>query len=188
MQRTKAAAAQRRVTALFGFSVIAALVINLIVGPGLGAYPNVGTNFWPLWGEFILVIFAVAMLTATLKHLIGPIGTLAAVIIIIFFGNPSTGGENGVAFLPPFWQRIGLVLPPRNGLYLIRNTLYFDGNSITVPLIVLSIYAVVGAVLVIIFSWGRLLWWRADTGPESTGWPKVIGPDEETGTAAIPPG
>ncbi len=75
-------------------------------------------------------------------------------------------------------------LPPRNGLYLIRNTLYFGGNAITVPIIVLSIYAIVGAILVIIFSWGRLLWWRSNTTPPT----KVISPDEEAGTAAIPPG
>lgn len=188
MQRTKASAAHRRVAALFGYSVITALAINLIVGPGLSAYPDVGTNFWPLWGEFAFVIFAVALLTATLQSVIGPIGTLVAVIVIIFFGNPSAGGVNGVAYLPPFWQRIGLVLPPRNGLYLIRNTLYFNSNSISVPIIVLSIYVFVGIVLVTIFSWGRLLWWRADKGPESTGWPKALGPDEEVGTAAIPPG
>lgn len=188
MQRTSAAAAHRRVAALFGLSVVAALAINLIVGPGLSAYPNVGTNFWPLWGEFTFVIFAVAMLTATLQYVLGPIGTLVTVIIVIFFGNPSTGGVNGVAYLPEFWQRIGLVLPPRNGLYLIRNTLYFDGHSITVPIIVLGIYVVVGVVLVTIFSWGRLLWWRGDKGPEATGWPKAIGPDEEIGVAAIPPG
>jgi hypothetical protein len=188
MQRTKTAAARRRVTALLGFSIVAALVINLIVGPGLGAYPDVGSNFWPLWGEFALIIFAVAMLTATLQHLIGPIGTLVAVIVIIFIGNPSTGGENGTAYLPPFWQAIGVALPPRNGLYLIRNTLYFGGHAITVPIIVLSIYAVVGAALLTIFSWGRLLWWRGDKGPESTQWSKGIGPDEETGIAAIPPG
>lgn len=188
LQRTKTAAAHRRVAALFGYSVVAALAIDLIVGPGLGAYPDIGSNFWPLWGAFALLAFAVAMLTAVLQSVIGPIGTLVAVIVIIFFGNPSTGGENGVAYLPPFWQRIGLVLPPRNGLYLIRNTLYFHGNSITVPLIVLGIYAFVGIVVVTIFSWGRLLWWRADKGPEASGWPKVIGPDEEVDIAAIPPG
>ena len=32
------------------------------------------------------------------------------------------------------------MLPPRNGLYLIRNTLYFHGNSLTQPLIVSENY------------------------------------------------
>lgn len=188
MQRTKTAAAHRRVAALFGYSVVTGLVINLIIGPILGAYPDIGSNFWPLWGEFAFIIFAVGLLAAMLQYLIGPIGTLVTVVIVIFFGNPSTGGVNGVAYLPPFWQAIGVVLPPRNGLYLIRNTLYFGGNAITVPIVVLGIYVVAGIVLVTIFSWGRLLWWRGAKGPQAGGPPGIIGPDEAIGTAAIPPG
>ncbi len=69
---------------------------------------------------------------------------------------------------------------------LIRNTLYFHGNSITEPLIVLGIYVLVGLILMIIFSWGRLRWWLAET----QGGAKRIGgvnSDEAIGTAAIPP-
>ena len=190
MQRTKTAAAHRRVLALFVYSVIVGLVIALIAGPILGAYPDVGSNFWKLWGEFAFICLAVALLAATLQSLIGPIGTLVAVILVVFLGNPSTGGGNGVAYLPPFWQAIGVVLPPRNGLYLIRNTLYFGGNSITQPIIVLAIYVLVGMALVTIFSWGRLLWWRGpkDADIDHTKRPGGISPDEEIGTAAIPPG
>jgi hypothetical protein len=188
MARTKTAAAHRRVAVLFGFAVVASLVFNLIVGPILGGYPDVGSNFLPLWGAFSLIILAVALLAATLQSLIGPLGTLITVIIVVFIGNPSTGGLNGVAFLPPFWQEIGKVLPPRSGLYLIRNTLYFDGNAIMVPIIVLSIYVIVGAALVTIFSWGRLLWWRGPKGNRKEGHPQVLDPDEEVGTAATPPG
>ena len=113
-----------------------------------------------------------------------------AIILIVFIGNPSTGGGNGVAFLPPLWQTIGVVLPPRNGLYLIRNTLYLHGNSITQPIIVLAIYVLVGGVLVTILSWEHLQWWRAHQGnpPGGAKRPEVISPDEEMGTAAIPPG
>jgi hypothetical protein len=188
MLRTKTAAAHRRVAALFGFAVVTGLVIDLIAGPLLGGYPNIGSNFWVLWPEFAFIVLAVALLAATLQSLIGAMGTVLTVIIIVFIGNPSTGGVNGVAFLPPFWQAIGVILPPRNGLYLIRNTLYFSGNDITVPIIVLSIYVIVGAVLVTIFSWGRLLWWKGKKGTDTTRPSGVIGPDEEIGTAAIPPG
>ena len=123
-----------------------------------------------------------------MQSLIGPLGTLVTVIIVVFFGNPSTGGGNGVAYLPPFWQDIGAVLPPRNGLLLIRNTLYFHGNSLTQPLIVLGIYVVVGAALVIFFSWGNVLWWRGDKGKGGKKPRETISPEEETGAAAIPPG
>jgi hypothetical protein len=189
MQRTKAAAHHHRVLALLGYAVIVGLVIDLIAGPILGGYANVGSNFWKLWPEFVLVCFAVAMFAAVLQNLIGAMGTLVAIVIIVFLGNPSTGGSNGVAFLPPFWQTIGVALPPRNGLYLIRNTLYFHGNSITQPIIVLAIYAIVGAVIVTILSWERLHWWRADKDQSAGGTKRgeIISPDEEMGTAAIPP-
>lgn len=185
MQRTGRAAAHRRVISLVAYSVIAALVFNLIVGPILGAYPDVGSNFWPLWGEFALMILAVALLASTLQSLIGPIGTLVTVIIVVFFGNPSTGGVNGTAYLPPFWQFLGPILPPWNSATLIRNTLYFHGNAITQQLIVLSVYVVVGAILVELFSWARLQWWRKH--PEAKQRKPLISAEEEAGVAAIPP-
>ena len=161
-------------------------MIDLIAGPILGGYPDIRRNFWVLWPIFAFIAFAIALFAATLQSLIGPLGTLLTIIIIVFIGNPSTGGGNGVAFLPPFWQALGVVLPPRNGFYLIRNTLYFGGHDITVPIIVLSIYVVVGAALVLIFSWGP--WGKGKKETGTTGPPGVIDPDEEIGTAAIPPG
>ena len=78
MQRTKTAAAHCRVRALLGYSVVVGLVVDLIAGPILDAYPDVGSNFWKLWPEFALICFAVALLAATLQSLIGPLGTLLA--------------------------------------------------------------------------------------------------------------
>jgi hypothetical protein len=69
------------------------------------------------------------------------------------------------------------VLPPRNGLYLIRNTLYFGGHDITLPIVVLGIYVLVGAVVV------RMLCWRGDT--RSAGGRQTD--DEELAIAAFPP-
>ncbi|MBO4257476.1 hypothetical protein [Streptomyces griseorubiginosus] len=181
MQRTGAAAARRRVLSLICYAIIASLVFDVIIGPILGAYPDIGSNFWPLWGEFALMCLAVALLAATLQSLIGPLGTLLTVVIVVFFGNPSTGGVNGTAYLPAFWQYLGPVLPPWNGTTLVRNTLYFDGNAITLPLVVLSVYVVVGAALVIIATYGRLMWWRGGKRR------RPISPEEEGGIAAIPP-
>jgi hypothetical protein len=188
MMRTKTAAHRHRVLVLLGYAVILGLVIDLIAGPILGAYPDIGHNFWVLWPIFAFIAFAVALLAATLQNLVGPMGTLLAVIIVVFIGNPTTGGVNGAAFLPPFWQAIGVVLPPRNGLYLIRNTLYFSGNNITTPIIVLSIYVIVGAALVTIFSWVGIPWRKEKKGTGTTEPPAAIGPDEQIGIAAIPPG
>lgn len=85
---------------MFGYAVITGLVIDLIAGPILGGYPSVGSHLWVLWPEFAFIAFAVALLAATLQSLVGPMGTLLAVIIVVFIGNPSTGGVNGVAYQP----------------------------------------------------------------------------------------
>ncbi|MEU1184325.1 hypothetical protein ABZ464_43280 [Streptomyces sp. NPDC005820] len=182
MHRTGTAAARRRVAGLVCYSIIAALVFDVIIGPILNAYPDVGSNFWPLWGEFALMCLAVALLAATLQSLFGPIGTLLTVVIVVFFGNPSTGGVNGTAYLPAFWQDLGPGLPPWNGTILVRNTLYFDGNAITQPLVVLSVYVVAGTAVVIIATYGRLLWWRGGRKRRPP-----LTPEEESGIAAIPP-
>jgi hypothetical protein len=186
MQRTGVAAARRQVQSLLLYAIVAALVFDLIVGPGLGAYPDIAKNFWPLWGEFALMCAAVALLAAALQTLIGPIGTLLTVILVVFIGNPSTGGVNGTAFLPAGWQFIGPILPAWNGTILIRNTLYFHGNSILQQLLVLSLYVVVFGALVIFFSWGHLLWWRGNNVISRSD--EVITRDDEIGVAAIPPG
>lgn len=185
MQRTKTAARRWRVVALFGYAVVAGLVIDLIAGPLLGGYPNIGTNFWILWPEFAFVCFATALLAATLQSLIGPVGTLITLIVVVFLGNPSTGGANGVAYLPPFWQSLGGVLPPRNGLILIHNTLYLGGNGITTAGIVLGIYVIVGFAFVTIMS---LIRWQADKQAGLNPDTPVVDSIEETAVAAIPPG
>jgi hypothetical protein len=41
----------------------------------------------------------------------------------------------------------------------------FAGSRFPPAVIVLSLYAVAGAVLLIIFTYGRLLWWRGPSGP-----------------------
>ena len=68
------------------------------------------------------------------------------------------------------------------------HTLYFGGNAITMPIIVLSIYVVIGAALVLFFSWGHLHWKGKKEETSTTGLPEVIDPDEQIATAAIPPG
>lgn len=58
-----------------------------------------------------------------------------------------------------------------------ERSLYFAGHDITLPIVVLGIYVLVGAVVV------RMLWWRGDT--RSTGGRQAD--DEELAIAAIPP-
>jgi len=96
-----------------------------------------------------------SLFTAVLRRVLGPAGVVATLILILQFGNPSSGGSDGAAYLPSFWNGIGPFLPPRNAYLLLRNTLYFDGNGIGQPLAVLAAYAVVAAVVLGFLDWFR---------------------------------
>ncbi len=64
-------------------------------------------------------------------------------------------GRTAPPYLTPFWNDIGPFLPPRNAFLLLRNTLYFDGNGIAQPLVVLLAYAVIGAAVLGFLDWYR---------------------------------
>jgi len=108
-----------------------------------------------VWPILSLTILAVALVAAALQRLLGAAGILLTIIVVILFGNPSSGGANGVPFLNGFWGPIGPYLPPRNAYLLLRNTIYFHGNGITLPLTVLLIYAVVAGLVIGFFNWFR---------------------------------
>jgi hypothetical protein len=108
-----------------------ALPRETMPSPGDGPFTNSGRG-GRLWS---LVIFAVAMVASVLQKLLGAAGTLLTIIVLIVFGNPSSGGSAGVPFLPTVWLDIGPYLPPRNGLTAIHNTMYVNGNGITQALI-----------------------------------------------------
>ncbi|WP_405533265.1 hypothetical protein OG592_39265 [Streptomyces avidinii] len=141
---TGSATGRRRLTALLGFSVVAGLVVNLVVGLWLQGYPL--EKFWIVWPILSLIVAVVALVAAVLQKLLGAAGTLVTVIVVMLFGNPSSGGANGVPYLPAFWRDIGPFLPPRNAYILLRNTIYFDGHGTTQALVVLLVYLAVPAI------------------------------------------
>lgn len=149
---TGVAAARWRGVVLARYALVAAMLINLIVVPWLGGYPS--SKFWIVWPILALVIYAVAMVAAVLRRLLGAFGTLLTIIIIIILlGNPAKGGANGVYYLNSFWQDIGPYLPPRNAYILLHNTIYFNGSNTTQALVVLLIYAVVFAGILGVLDW-----------------------------------
>jgi hypothetical protein len=136
---------------LLGFAVVTGLVVDLIATYWLKGLP--AHSFWLVWPIMTLIILTVALLTAVLRRLLGPVGIFLTVIVVIQFGNPSSGGANGVPYLPGFWHAIGPFLPPRDAYLLLRNTVYFDGNGIGQPLAILLGYVVVCGALLFVLDW-----------------------------------
>ncbi len=138
---------------LAAFSVIAALAVDLVSTYWLQGIPK--DSFWIAWPIISLIILVVALFAAVMRRVLGPAGIVVTLIVILQFGNPSSGGSNGAPYLTPFWNGIGPFLPPRNAFVLLRNTLYFDGNGIAQPLAVLLAYAVIGAAVLGFLDWYR---------------------------------
>ncbi len=153
---------------LAGFAVVAGLMMDLIVTFWLKGLPS--DSFWIVWPILALIILVVALIAAVLRRVLGPTGIVVTVIVVMQFGNPSSGGANGVPYLPSFWRDIGPFLPPRNAFLLLRNTVYFDGHGIGQPLTVLLVYLLVAAVII-----GFLDWFRS---------PELVVPGVDTDTAA----
>lgn len=142
---TATAPQSRRVGILLGYSVLGGLATALIAGPLLGAFSS--DHFLALWGCLALVTAAVAFVSAALLAWLGPLGTIIAMLLVTLFGG-SGSGASGVFLAPRYWQYIGAWLPPRQAINLIRNTLYFGGNSIARPIVILCIYLLAGAAVV----------------------------------------
>ena len=89
--------------------------------------------------------------------------------------QPSSGGANGVPYLPTFWRDIGPFLPPRNAYILLHQTIYFSGHGTTEALTILLVY--LGVTLVIL---GLLDW---------SGTERPVNPDiAEAAALAVPAG
>jgi hypothetical protein len=150
MAATGRAGGRWRAAGLAAFSVLAGLVVDLVVGLWLQGYPS--SSFWIVWPICSLITAVVAFVAAVLQKLIGSAGTLLTVVVIILFGNPSSGGANGVPYLPAFWRDIGPYLPPRNAYILLHHTIYFHGHGITQALAVLLAYLGVTALALILLD------------------------------------
>ncbi|MFG2719244.1 ABC transporter permease [Streptomyces sp. NPDC048416] len=138
-----------RLLVLAGYSIAAGLLGSLIIGPVLGALPG---SYIGLAGLGALVVFAVGATTLAFQGLAGIIGIGLAILVIVVLGNPSAGGAYPYPLLPPFWRTIGPGLPPGAGTWAARSIAYFKGESLSGPLQVLSIWAVLGAVVTVLLA------------------------------------
>ncbi|WP_406509272.1 DUF3533 domain-containing protein [Streptomyces sp. NBC_00212] len=138
-----------RLAVLAVYAIAAGLLGSLIIGPVLGALPG---SYIGLAGLGALVVFAVGATTLAFQGLAGVVGIGLAILVVVVLGNPSAGGAYPYPLLPPFWRAIGPWLPPGAGTWAARSIAYFKGESISGPLQVLSIWALLGAVITVVLA------------------------------------
>jgi hypothetical protein len=147
---TGRAAGPWRTVYLVPFAAVSGLVVDLVAGLWLGGYPS--GKFWIVWPICSLVVAVMACIAVILQKLVGAIGTLLTVVVVVLFGNPSSGGSVGTPFLPTFWRDIGAYLPTRNGYLLLQRTICFDGHGTTAALVVLLSYLLVSLTILVLLD------------------------------------
>jgi hypothetical protein len=150
----------RAVVALLGAAALVGVVAAALTDTWLGVLTG---DWWAESASFALVSLAVSAGAAGLGTLLGPAGIGLGAMVMVLFGNPFSGVTSAPEMLPQPLGDIGQWLPPGAGGTLLRSVGFFDGRASDSPVLVLTVWAVAGLVLVTI---GGL---RKEPGPESTG-------------------
>jgi hypothetical protein len=127
------------------FAILAGLVATWTVDGVVGAL--VGAPF-ALFALDTLAAFAMTAACAAAARFAGP--PLAGLVALLFFpvGVPAAGGPFGTTFVTSWYGDLGSALPAGATMSAVRNIVYFNGNALGGPLLVLGLWAALaGAVL-----------------------------------------
>ncbi len=145
--------AGERVGALALYSIVAGVLSVLLLD---ASFDVLSHHVLALCGVGALTIFASGAATAGIQSAAGPAGTALVILLFVILGNSASGGPFARPLLPGFWRTIGGVLPPGASVDLARSTLFFDGNRIAGPILVLVGWAVAGTLLALALG-GRVM-------------------------------
>jgi hypothetical protein len=124
-----------------GAGLEATLVTNVVVGAFHG-------HFIAVWGVATLFVLAVGLPIAAFQVLVGAGGIALGAVMFLVIGNPASGGSSAPVLLPGFWRALSQLLPPGAAITAMRDVVYFHGHGMTHALLVLGIYAILGATVV----------------------------------------
>ncbi|RQW92230.1 hypothetical protein, partial [Micromonospora globispora] len=136
-----------RLLGLLGYAVLAGLVGAAVLHGWLGVLDG---DLWREAGAIGLFALAAAGTVAGLGALLGNPGIGLGALLVFLVGNPLSAVSAAPELLPQPWGTVGQFLPVGAGGTLLRSTAFFDGAGATRSLAVLTGYAVVGLVLVLV--------------------------------------
>jgi hypothetical protein len=134
----------RRLAAMLALGVCAGLVAAFATNVVVGAFPG---EFLAVWGVATLFVLALGLPIIAFQVLVGAAGTAIGAVMFLVIGNPASGGSSAPELLPGFWRGLSQLLPPGAATTALRDVVYFHGHGMTSALIVLGLYAILGATL-----------------------------------------
>ena len=133
-----------RMIAALGVSVVGGFALIAILQFLVGTFDG---NYWLTSLAAMLGIAATCFAVLGLREALGGAGLVIAAIALILLGNPLSGLSSAPELLPTPWGAIGQLLPPGATGSLLRDVVFFNGNAIAHPLIVLGCWLLGGLVL-----------------------------------------
>ncbi len=106
-------------------------------------------------GLVALTSFAVGTFVAGLARLLGAPGLGLAALVVILLDLISSGGPAGSTILPDAYRWMSPWMPAGQLSSALRGTLYFGGEGVASPVLVIGAWLVVGLLLVIVSGLAR---------------------------------
>jgi hypothetical protein len=125
-----------------GVGLVAAFVTNVVIG----AFPD---HFLAVWGVATLFYLALGLPIAAFQVLVGAGGVAIGAVMFLVIGNPASGGSSAPELLPGFWRGLSQLLPPGAATTAMRDVVYFHGHGMTNALLVLGLWAALGAAVAV---------------------------------------
>jgi hypothetical protein len=133
--------------AILGIAGAGGLAMAAVLQGWLGALEG---SYLANAGVIALGIAAIGLPVLGLHRLLGRAGIPLAAAVFLLLGNPLSGVTSSPYLLPDGWSTLGQLLPPGAVGTALRSTSFFDGAGAGVSLLVLTGWALVGAVLLLL--------------------------------------
>ena len=150
-----------RIAATAAFSGLAGVTIAAVMRFALG---SIDQNFWAVAGGLTLGALAAGLLVLGLSELFGRAGLVCGALLALLVGNPLSGLTSAPELLPGGWGQLGQFLPQGANATLLRSTAFFDGAGASTAIAVLTCWAVLGSLIIVIALQRRAV--HAVRGPD----------------------
>src|SRR5207253_10437758 len=102
-----------------------------------------------VWGVPTLFYLALGMPIGAFQVLVGAGGVGIGAVMFLVIGNPASGGSSAPELLPGFWREVSQLLPPGAATTAMRDVVYFHGHGMSMALLVLGLWVILGVAVVL---------------------------------------
>ena len=138
---------RRAIPLLAGWAALVAAIVWAVTGPILGVVEG---HTLPVLGIAWLGVFAIGSVQLLLTRFLGPMATIAAMLLLTVLGMPASNMSMSVHTMPSFYSFLHTFLPTPAIGEAMRSVLYFDGVGVWPHLLVL----IIGAVAALLITLG----------------------------------